>query len=141
MVLKLARVDDWATFRTSNNAFANVVRLGIKPISYRKFDKTTGQWYVHKTQLSSLLGLTKKFFSDVDTTDIPQSWITGESVAAPDCYDALYITKQAPIQIVKAVYETLMLMYHPDHNDGEGNPARLQEVLKAYRTICKALKS
>ncbi len=140
MILKLARAEEWVTFKTSNNALANLVRLSIKPDSYRKFDKSTGQWYCHRKQVPFLIKLVKKYYDDVDTTGIPNNWLTGAPSTTNDSYATLFLTNKAPMDIVKTVYEILVTQNHPDHNDGAGNSARLQEVIAAYRDICKQTK-
>ncbi len=135
MILKLAKADDWVTLKTANNAFASTIRLGIKPISYRKFDAATNQWYVHKKQVPLLIKLAHKFYQDIDVSQIPQNWITGEVEKDVNSYAALYLTPEAPQSVVRAVYEVLVSECHPDHNDGLGDPVRLQEVMAAYKNI------
>lgn len=141
MVLKLAKVGDWFTFKTGINSFANIVKLSVKPLSYRKYDKNTGQWHVHKTKLKELLGLAGKFYSEIDMGDVPAVWIEGDVAKDDTVFAKLFLTDEAPIEVVRAVYERLVTLYHPDHNEGAGNTTRLQEVIKAYRTICKSMKS
>ncbi len=138
-MLKLGIAGDWVTFRTKDNSFVSLVRSGITPISYRKFDSSTNQWFVWKTQVPKLLSLAKKFFPEVDTSQVPESWLTVQQDKS-DAYSKLFLTKEAPAELVKLVYESLVLRYHPDSNDGTGDATRLQEVLAAYRELRKVLK-
>lgn len=54
-----------------------------------------------------------------------------EAPRRPD-YDTLFLTADAPVEIVKAVYKKLSFMYHPDHG---GDEEKLKEINAAYERI------
>jgi hypothetical protein len=141
VVLKLIKKDNWVKFKPCSSSFSNLIRSAIKPVSYRKFENETGYWFVHKDQLLSLIGLSKKFYESVDTSETPAEWLMVKNEKQTEIdspYSKLFLTHKAPIELVKLVYEKLVTTYHPDHNEGVGDSERLQEVIKAYREICRS---
>ena len=49
----------------------------------------------------------------------------------------LYLTKDAPIEVVKAAYRALMVLHHPDKG---GDEETAQKINEAYHSIMKAIQ-
>jgi hypothetical protein len=144
--LILKQEGDWIAFRTTNTVFVNCVKSGVTPVAYRKYDSANRQWLVHHTKGKTLLGLASRFYT-VDRGELPLQWqllmaggkASNKTTPTPEVgnspYAVLYLLDNAPLSVVKVVYKTLLLEYHPDHNDGVGDKDRLQEIIVAYRKI------
>lgn len=55
-----------------------------------------------------------------------------------DMHATLFLRKEAPDDVVKAVYRILAVKYHPDRNKDEDTTLKMQELNAAYDKIKKA---
>lgn len=56
-------------------------------------------------------------------------------------YDNLKVSRDAPIEVIKAAYRTLSQKYHPDRNMGDDEAARVMRLLNvAYETLSDPVK-
>ena len=127
--------------------FARCLRSNIPP-SFFSFNSVDKVWRVHHSKLSDLAGLAKHFYQ-VDLSNLSAHWQSlaeggtvkktkRKRVHAPNSsFKDLYVLDSAPKEVVRAAYEALLLMYHPDHNNGVGSPEKVQEVIAAYKRISK----
>ena len=143
--LILRATDEWICFKSTNASFVNCVKSGIMPISYRKYSSEFQCWMVFWEKAPELIDIASRFYQ-VDWSNLPGTWqmlIAGGKAAAPrrkpkaksSPYSTLHLLDNAPRSVVKASYKALLLEYHPDHNDGEGDQVKLNEVIDAYREI------
>lgn len=140
--ITLTQNDDWVVFTTFNKNLIQLFKSQI-PTEYRKF--INNQWLVYWTKLPILVTIIAKFYH-VDYASLPSRWqmsIAGAKVQENpasnilDNYRDLHLQPTAPIELVRAVYEFLVLQYHPDHNGGLGDTEALGKVMQAYREIRK----
>lgn len=146
--LTLRKMDNWIVFRATNSSFVSLIKSGIVPASYRKYDAETQCWCVHVEKIREIVDLASRYY-EVDWSNLPASWqgmITGEeprrraksrrkTSVKNSPYSKLFLLDTAPRSLVKAAYQALLIEYHPDHNDGEGDQVKLNEVINAYRKI------
>lgn len=128
--------------------FIEMIRSGIKPQSYRVFDGTKKRWQVHRDRLVLLISFARKYFDHVDYSDLPIDWqlhIAGARVdfgvdeLIPDAIDEvpfteLFVTSDAPLEVIKASYRVLASIYHPDHG---GSNEKMAKLNAAYEKVCK----
>ena len=51
-------------------------------------------------------------------------------------YDNLKVTRNAPLEVIKAAYKTLAQKYHPDLNPGNPDAVRVMTIINAaYATL------
>lgn len=46
-------------------------------------------------------------------------------------YDNLKVSKDAPIEVIRAAYKSLAAKYHPDHHSGSENSAKIMRIINA----------
>ena len=46
-------------------------------------------------------------------------------------YDNLKVSRDAPIEVIRAAYKSLCLKYHPDLNGGNENNSRIMAIINA----------
>lgn len=144
-MLKLYCDKNWVCFKTKNKSLSNLVAKCVKPSSYRRFEVTTNTWYVYYDKLPLLVGLARRFNMQVDWSDLPESWqvlivqnrdrVIEVENEVSSAFKTLFLTEDAPIEVVKASYRALVSRYHPDHNDGQGDTEKLNELIKAYKVL------
>lgn len=152
--LTLRQKDEWIKFKSTNSSFVNCVRSGIVPMSYRKYDSEDQCWYVWWERAPELVDIASRFYQ-VDWSELPGRWqmlIAGgkassrpiprrKPVSKVSPFAKLHLLDTAPRSVVKAAYKALLLAYHPDHNDGVGDKAKLNEVIDAYREVISTFDS
>ena len=138
----------WVAFKSSNGSFIDCVKYGITPHSYRRYDNGTGTWYIWWTKLPDLVDMAYKFFEHITYIDVPEEWKTNHSVdeepkrvkrknRSNSPFNSLFLTEDAPEEVIRAAYQALLSLYHPDHNAGKGDPEKLNRVIEAYKMIKK----
>lgn len=130
-----------------NKRFVAFVSQGIKPQSHRRFDPESRRWWVHHLKLPQLVAAAKRYFDHVDYRALPpeiQIKIVqfGERQDAEPVrvgpsrrrtpYEVLFVTNDAPPEVIKAAYRALAQKYHPDHG---GDPAKFREIDEAYKEL------
>jgi len=133
-----------------NRRFHDFIRLGVKPLSYRQWDKDRNCWWVHADKLPMLVAAARRFFVHVDYRVLPD-WVqlriaarngssTSDSVRGfigpleQDAHTVLHLQPTAPWSVVKAAYKTLCLEHHPDRG---GSVETLQKINAAYAQLQK----
>lgn len=151
--LKIEQDDAVSSFykltHTYNKRFVDYIRLGIKPLSYRKYDPTTRQWSVHESKLPYVVSYGYKCFDHVDYSslayalkksinDTVAGWKSGKpelnQITPKDPYATLFIIPQAPWEVVKAAHTALAKLHHPDKG---GNSDKFIEIQAAYEALKK----
>lgn len=148
--LVLRAQDKWITFFSNQHLFISMLRNTISEFK-RKYNKSTTEWSVYYTEGATLVQYARRFY-DVDWSSLPDEWqliIAGARVSASteslptaaDEHTTLYVVKEAPFPVIRAAYEALVHMYHPDQNQGIGDPERLSEVMKAFKYLSEKNKN
>lgn len=142
MRLILTKFDEhWVELTGLGGKLLISVKHGIK-VSHRKFDEKTQHWLVHWTYLAFVVHLARSYGMEVEYGTLPTKWqlqAAGAQVMADETpvenpFARLYVTDDAPLDVVHAAYRALAKMHHPDVG---GSTAKFQEVDLAYRQILK----
>jgi DnaJ-class molecular chaperone len=97
---------------------------------------------VYWKQLRTVADAAKRFYDHVDWSTLPTDWqlyLAGAEVPAPqlpapttDPYAMLFVTADAPLEVIRAAYKALAVIFHPDHG---GTEQRMTELNNAYTEI------
>jgi hypothetical protein len=142
MHLILTKFDEqWVELTGLGGKLTLAVKGGIKP-AYRRYDEKTQHWLVHWTCLPFLLHLARSHAFDVDYGTLPTGWqLRAAGAVSPEIvtpvvavspYAKLFVTEDAPTDVVTAAYRALVRRHHPDVG---GDVHRFREVDDAYRRI------
>lgn len=137
-LLTIKREGNWAKLLGNlNGKLSLYVRNYIRPSAYRKFDK--GAWLVYYSKLPEIIAVAIKYHSDISYIDIPESWKAGVLPEAniSNCYKYLFLQENAPVEVVKASYKALSLLYHPDIPGNDSN--KMVELNSNYEQIIKSI--
>ena len=143
--LKLTQEDNWVVVNgIIKKQFSNYLKYEIKPLTYRKFDAGKGKWLFYHTKLNLIAPIAKKIYGHVDWSELPTTWqmmaagATPPNVEIPPLndspYQQLYLVNDAPLEVVRSAYKTLVKMYHPDVG---GDLDKIQQINVAYEEILK----
>lgn len=133
---------------THSRPFTDLIKYSILPISYRKYDVATKNWLVHFSKLDFIVSAARRFYDYVDWSSLPVDWqLVAAGAQMPseltidnsyeNPFSVLFVTDDAPIEVVKASYKVLAHKYHPDHG---GDHDRMTKLNQAYDEILKHLK-
>jgi hypothetical protein len=139
-----------------NRRFHDLVKLGVKPLSFRRWNKLKRHWQVHITRLPMVVVFGKKFFGHVDYSDLPspiqielvrqvqeaeqhvrrEKFTTRNMNIVPleRAYRILHLLPTAPPEVVRAAYKALALLLHPDTG---GDEEAFKHLQKAYEVLTK----
>lgn len=125
---------------TTKNSFRKIVSRSVSK-EYRRVYNT--EYEVHLKRMKRVIFFAVGMFDRIVFRDFPdevRQVLENEVLAckaihnktvpmSKDPYNALFIMKTAPPEVIKASYKALCLMYHPD----QGGPiARFRDVQEAY---------
>jgi len=136
---------DWVALHATNNKqFVDFLKYSVKPISYRKYNAEEHYWLIHWSQLRTVSTAARKYFSHVDWSTLPTEWqmflvgaeipVASELVPVENPFPILFLTEDAPMEVVRAAYKALAGIHHPDHGGSENHMAELN---RAYAAICE----
>jgi len=131
--------------RETNKALVEFLRYSVKQ-SLRYYEE--GAWYIHVSQALSLSQLAYATQGQLNYAALPADiqmriaeekvywrrgsptpeWRALEGVSKAQAYEQLYLTPDAPEEVVKAVWRTLAKMHHPDRGGDEETFKKLQEA-------------
>lgn len=136
---------EWIPISTGIKNFSDQIRYYIKPIEYRVYENNL--WRVHWTKLPELVQLAKRYYSHVDWSSLPEELqvfiVSGKmpteiqsppTASEEDIYKTLYVTSDAPMEIIKYAYKILANIYHPDKG---GDLTKMTAINLAYNQIKK----
>jgi hypothetical protein len=144
-VLNLHYKGNWVTLPSSVfKSLQDNIRYNILPLSYRTFDSATQCWHVYYTKLPELVGFAKKHYDHINWSTLPADWqmmaVGGTAINIKpievDLYAVLFLTSNAPLEVIKASYKALALLHHPDHG---GKVEDMVTINNAYEKIIKHL--
>ena len=127
---------------TTNRAFIEFLKYSVKPTTYRRYDATAKEWLVYWKQLRPVAHAAKRFFGHIDWSSLPGDWqlyLAGAEIPSPPVavlasspYAALFVTEDAPLEVIRAAYKALAVIFHPDHG---GTAQQMVELNNAYTEI------
>jgi len=127
--------------------FSNLIRYSIKPLSYRKWSKEKNCWSIHKSKLPITVFIARKYYQHIDYSSLSEELqifivqetkerssgvVKEEKLKVENPYTKLHLLESAPIEVVKASYKALVLLYHSDRG---GDEEVLKEINLAYTEI------
>jgi len=113
-----------------------VDRLKLEIPAYaRKYVPETKEWIVEATYAPRAVGILLEHFPDARIENAPSSASVSSQV--PEC-TTLFVTADAPLEVVKAAYRALSKLYHPDRG---GDTAAMQRINEAYSHLESRLAS
>ena len=127
-----------------NSKLIDSIKFGVKPQTYRRYDPVSNSWYVHMTYIDFVVKVSSRYYDSVDYRQLPLDWqslineIPLIHSAAPlldDDYRLLYITQDAPIEVIKASFKALAKKHHVDAG---GSNDKMVSINLAYDRICKS---
>ena len=151
MKLFLEQEGDWVRCVVGyNTAFVNFLKYGVTPQSYRYYDNDRHCWLVHWTRLQIIVPVARRHFDEVDWSTLPDSWqiylVGGAAPSEENAeievkrspHEILFVTADAPLEVIRASYYALATLYHPDR---DGDPEKMVELTTAYDQIRDELGS
>lgn len=133
-----------------DKGFVDFLRYGVRPQSYRTYDYQSKVWRFHHTWLPHVAPIARERFTEVDWSSLPPDWQIEiaktktrrrpKKIQAVDKsverspYSILYVTEDAPMEVVQASYKALARKHHPDVS---GDQDQMVDLNNAYEEICK----
>ena len=129
-----------------NGAFGKLVSAVKNTVTskYRKWDSLESVWLVHWKCLLQIIHWAREYDYVVDYSSLPMRWqmvAAGAQVSelaiedsSANPFSTLFLTEEAPIELIKSAYKILATKHHPDVG---GNVKKFREVSDAYQTILK----
>lgn len=101
------------------------------PARQRKWCPDIKQWWFKEEVIDDVLGLLEHFCSNVHHSN-GSAYGTGRPPGADvaAAYRTLYLTPDAPAEVIKAAYRALSKQYHPDAGGTTGAMQRLNEAFE-----------
>lgn len=130
-----------------NKRFVTYVSQGVKPLSMRRFDAESRRWSIHVNKTPQIVSVAKHYFEHVDYRSVPpdiQIKIVQFAEKSGDPmqlstskrktpYEVLFVTTDAPPEVIKAAYRALASKYHPDHGGDEDKFKKVDEAWKKLK--------
>lgn len=144
--LILQQEGDWVRLLgPTNRSFVEFLKYNVKPQTTRRYDATTRAWMIYWTQLRIIGNVARRFYSHVDWSTLPDQWqmylaggeppVTSQEATAPllaTPHATLFVTEDAPMEVVRAAYKALVSVNHPDVG---GSTKKMAEINQAYEQI------
>jgi hypothetical protein len=108
-----------------NGAFIDTLKKSI-PTKKRYYDAGDQTWYIVSDQLDKLCIILDQYFDETILLDFPAL------VGAEDDWAAMYLLKDAPVEVVRAAYRALAQLYHPDKG---GDAEKMTKLNTAYKNL------
>lgn len=126
----------------NNKSFIDYLKYNIKPTTFRRYDVEKKSWLVYWKALQNLLLIANQHYENIDGSHLPNEWqellnnaeIKNKIVEeTTDPFSVLFVTENAPLDVVRAAYKALAMIYHPDLG---GNVSQMTQINEAYTKIC-----
>lgn len=134
-----------------NRRFHDLIRTGVKPVSYRKYNQERKTWSVHISKLPFVIALGRRYFAHVNYSDLPDAIqiqivqqlqegrhrddlgpFPAATTIALTPHQVLHLLPSAPPEVVKASYRALVSLHHPDHG---GSADDFRAIQEAYESL------
>lgn len=103
------------------------------PKEYRYWDGEEKVWVVNYSYEVELIALCETYFDGI-TKYGEKRYIT-PSIQSPPAYKILFLTSNAPREVVIAAYRALSKLYHPDVNKEVGANEKMKGINIAFEEI------
>ena len=111
----------------------NLLKVMIHPRS-RRYDPDQKSWLIYdRSNMMRWCRRLEESWGEV-LLDIPISAQQGSSPVNSPLFRALYVTPDAPLDVIKASYKALARLYHPDLV-GEDGHDQMVAINRAYEAI------
>lgn len=136
-----------------NKSFISYLKYSIRPATDRFYSADTRVWSIMWKQLPHVVVAARRYYAAVDYSNLPESWqlyIAGAKVGYKEetdtkiittekqnPFEVLFVTENAPMEVIKAAYKALATKYHPDAG---GNETDMSNLNLAYAEICDRQK-
>lgn len=141
LVLLTPLDDHWVLPTGASLKLQAAIKQGV-PANYRRYNDHHQTWVVYWKHLKWLVDTARRLGHSLDWSSLPSQWqlaAAGAEVgpyedapSAPSAYSELYVTPNAPVEVIKAAYRALVVVHHPDKG---GDPAKFRSIQEAYETI------
>jgi hypothetical protein len=109
-------------------AFVAALKDGVS-YDFRSWDAERKVWSVEAPYAEVALGIVRRFFANVKTTDEGNASSAGGTPSGGDPYRELHLLPSAPVPLIHAAYRTLARLHHPDAG---GDVTTMQRLNAAY---------
>src|SRR6478609_296376 len=113
----------------------------IVPAELRLWENDEKRWYVFESYAEKAIAIVKTYWPNLlDNRQARQQerqqrqWKASINVAPANDYAALYVTSDAPAEVIRAAYKALALLHHPDNG---GNLTTMQKINGAFTSLKK----
>ena len=133
---------DWVRLLgPSVRQFTDFLKYGIKPMTARRYESDSRAWLVHWKQLRVIANTARRFYDEVDWSTLPPEWqmvaaggeattVVVQEVPEENPFAVLFVTDDAPLEVIHAAYRALALTHHPDRPGG--SESEMQRLNDAY---------
>lgn len=104
--------------------------------SHRFWDGEKKLWLVSISKKAELLRMIANYFDTIEFLD--ERLMPKAKNLEDENYRMLHLLPTAPLELIKAAYRTLALIYHPDRNSGNGE--KMTKLNVAYTNVMKNFK-
>ena len=125
--------------------FTEFLKYSVKPPTVRRYEVASRSWLVHYRQLRTIALAARRFYTEVDWSLLPPEWqmvIAGgetSTLVAQELEDnpfsTLYVTDDAPLEVIHAAYRALARVHHPDAGGSESEMQRLNDAYERARLL------
>jgi len=118
----------------------------LKPSNSKIWVPKTGLWWVKLAHLEVVIKQARKHFDEIDYSALPEnlkksvSKIGIEEIISEDPRARLYLSKNAPLVVVKAAYKALARIHHPDSGILP-DPEMFMAINEAYEEIIAVMET
>jgi len=139
----------WVVLGGARGRFLATVKAGVRPHNRRKYDPEEQVWLVHWHWLPQVVGWARLHYDHVDYSALPTEWqlrAAGASLrdgplelatGTQSPYAALYVTEDAPDEVVQAAYRALAKKHHPDVGGDADSFRRIREAFEEISSTRK----
>jgi hypothetical protein len=126
-----------------NRKFVNCIK-SIDPPSFRHWNAIRSCWEIHYSKVPLVVQFSQKYFSGISFDALDDNLKKVVEKTLKDCqtrfkgpkstdpHEILYVTKNAPTEVIKASYKALAMKHHPDHG---GNAETFKIIQEAYEKL------
>lgn len=129
----------------SVRGFTDFLKYGVKPHTQRRYDSDSRAWLIHWKQLRLVANTARRYYDNCDWSTLPPEWQMVAAGGEPTTvvpqeieespFATLYVTDDAPLEVVHAAYRALALKLHPDHGGSDSEMQRLNDAYTRARLM------
>ena len=133
MIAELFYMDTTIWAKTPyNRGFVSAIKEKI-PKDYRYWDKDEKVWVINYSYEYELITLCETYYGNI--AKYGQKRYATKAITAPPAYETLFLTSNAPKEVVMAAYRVLAKLYHPDINKRLDATEKMKKINIAFGEI------